>query len=61
MYLLYAMRWGPRAGANPWGSRSFEWRTPSPPPPHNFDQAPSVAPDAYDYTEPLRDAEEVHG
>ena len=29
-----------RAGANPWGSRGFEWMTPSPPPKHNFDAIP---------------------
>jgi cytochrome c oxidase subunit 1 len=35
-YLLVALRNGPRASANPWGSRGFEWRSPSPPPVHNF-------------------------
>src|SRR5262249_9756567 len=34
--LLVSLRWGKRAPANPWGSRSFEWRSPSPPPVHNF-------------------------
>jgi cytochrome c oxidase subunit 1 len=52
-YLLHAMLRGERAGSNPWGSRSFEWRTPSPPPKHNFASAPSFEIDAYDYTRPL--------
>lgn len=34
--LLVALRFGPRAGPNPWRSRSFEWEAPSPPPEHNF-------------------------
>ncbi len=49
-YLLIAMFFGARAGDNPWGSASFEWRTSSPPPPHNFERAPVFARDAYDYT-----------
>jgi cytochrome c oxidase subunit 1 len=36
VYLIVALRYGRRAPDNPWGSRSFEWRTPSPPPVHNF-------------------------
>jgi cytochrome c oxidase subunit 1 len=36
VYLLVSLRWGKPAPDNPWGSRSFEWRTPSPPPVHNF-------------------------
>ena len=31
---------GERAPANPWDSRSYEWLTPSPPPPHNFTRSP---------------------
>lgn len=30
-YLLVALVRGKRAGDNPWGSRSFEWRAASPP------------------------------
>src|SRR5262249_21919198 len=42
-YLAWALFRGERA-ANPWGSRGFEWRTASPPPPHNWD-APLVVDD----------------
>jgi cytochrome c oxidase subunit 1 len=56
-YLLHALRWGRPAGANPWGSRSFEWRTSSPPPQHNFRRAPRFELDAYEYSQPLTDEE----
>ena len=51
-YLLHALFRGRSAGPNPWGSRSFEWRTSSPPPERNFAGAPELALDAYDYTTP---------
>ena len=31
------------APENPWHSRSMEWQTSSPPPPHNFDRVPEAA------------------
>ena len=49
-YLFFGLFWGPPAGPNPWGSRSFEWRTTSPPPEHNFDGTPDLEHGAYDYT-----------
>jgi cytochrome c oxidase subunit 1 len=49
VYLVVALKWGPRAPANPWGSRSIEWRTGSPPPKHNFTGAPPVKRGPYDY------------
>ncbi|HEY5376882.1 MAG TPA: hypothetical protein VIK01_24535, partial [Polyangiaceae bacterium] len=49
-YLLHALLRGRPAGANPWNSRSFEWRTSSPPPEKNFDGEPELQLDAYDYT-----------
>jgi cytochrome c oxidase subunit 1 len=48
--LLYAAVRGPRASANPWGSRSFEWRTSSPPITENFDRPLELVPGAYDYS-----------
>ncbi|HEY7374831.1 MAG TPA: cbb3-type cytochrome c oxidase subunit I [Polyangia bacterium] len=48
--LLFSLRWGARAGANPWGSRGFEWLTTSPPPKHNFPTPPRIDFSAYDYT-----------
>ena len=53
VYLIHALFWGREAGPNPWRSRSYEWRTPSPPPPHNFEHTPSFAIDAYDYSQEL--------
>ncbi len=54
-YFLWALRWGASAGPNPWGSRSFEWRTASPPPKHNFSREPPFEIGPYDYTQPLPD------
>ena len=31
-YLLYSLRYGKRAGDNPWRATGLEWQTPSPPP-----------------------------
>jgi len=47
--LVVAWRKGPRAPANPWHSRSFEWSTSSPPPEHNFVGPFVVRRGAYDY------------
>jgi cytochrome c oxidase subunit 1 len=55
LYLLHSLKWGPKAGPNPWGSRSFEWRTPSPPPTHNFRREPPFDIGTYDYTQALPD------
>jgi cytochrome c oxidase subunit 1 len=49
VYLLYSLTRGPRAPRNPWGSNGLEWRTQSPPIPHNFSETP-VADDPYDFT-----------
>jgi cytochrome c oxidase subunit 1 len=50
-YLVYAFVRGKRAPENPWRSRCFEWRSPSPPPHHNFDVPPRWSVDAYSYDE----------
>ena len=49
IYLLWSLRWGRRAPANPWDAKGLEWTIPSPPPPHNFDRIPIVDFDPYDY------------
>jgi cytochrome c oxidase subunit 1 len=47
--LLLSLRLGPLAGDNPWDSRSYEWLTPSPPPPDNYPSAPVFDRDPYAY------------
>jgi heme/copper-type cytochrome/quinol oxidase subunit 1 len=49
-WIVGAMRGAP-AGDNPWGSKSLECTTVSPPPHGNWPTPPSVAPDwhPYDY------------
>jgi cytochrome c oxidase subunit 1 len=48
-YLLWSLKYGPKAPANPWGAVGLEWMTPSPPPTHNFARPPVVTWEAYDY------------
>jgi cytochrome c oxidase subunit 1 len=50
-YLLWSLRWGRRAGPNPYNATGLEWTTPSPPTQHNFDTVPVVDEEAYDYGE----------
>jgi cytochrome c oxidase subunit 1 len=49
IYLIWSLKYSPRAAANPWGATGLEWQTPSPPPPHNFDRTPIVNDEAYAY------------
>jgi cytochrome c oxidase subunit 1 len=58
VYLTWALFWGPRAPANPWGSRSYEWRTVSPPPKDNFHRQLDFSVGAYDYHLPLEAMED---
>jgi cytochrome c oxidase subunit 1 len=48
-YLFWSLKYGKRASANPWGSKSLEWQTPSPPPTENFYETPVVTEDPYAY------------
>ena len=43
---------GPVAGDNPWGARTLEWQTSSPPPHENFDYPPVITDDPYGYGDP---------
>jgi cytochrome c oxidase subunit 1 len=49
IYLIWSMRYGPAAAANPWGAKGLEWQTDSPPPTENFPTQPVVVEEAYDY------------
>jgi cytochrome c oxidase subunit 1 len=49
VYLLVALRHGAVAGPNPWGSRGYEWLTPSPPPLENFEVLPAFERGPHEY------------
>jgi cytochrome c oxidase subunit 1 len=49
LYLSWSLRFGARAGDNPWDARGLEWETASPPPVENFEQTPIVTREPYDY------------
>ncbi|HVP51174.1 MAG TPA: cytochrome c oxidase subunit I [Terriglobales bacterium] len=49
IYLIWSLRYGEIAPANPWGSTGLEWQTTSPPPTHNFEETPTVTEEAYSY------------
>jgi cytochrome c oxidase subunit 1 len=57
VYLIWSLRYGAVAGANPWGARGLEWETPSPPPTDNFERVPMVTEGAYAYE---KDPEEIY-
>ncbi len=48
-YLLWSWKYGKVAGPNPWRATGLEWKTPSPPPKHNFEETPIVNVRPYDY------------
>jgi cytochrome c oxidase subunit I len=50
VYLVGSLKYGRRAGPNPWNATTLEWQTPSPPPTHNFDYQPVVTERPYVYT-----------
>jgi cytochrome c oxidase subunit 1 len=49
LYLVWSMRYGKDAPANPWGATGLEWKTSSPPPTENFETTPVVTWDAYQF------------
>ena len=49
VYLIWAWRYGAKAGANPWKATSLEWTTSSPPPKNNFALTPVVTEPPYNY------------
>jgi cytochrome c oxidase subunit 1 len=56
IYLMWSLRYGRAAGANPWGAVGLEWTTTSPPPTGNFETVPEVTWEPYDYPA-LKEAE----
>jgi cytochrome c oxidase subunit 1 len=50
IYLLASLKYGEKAGDNPWHATGLEWTTQSPPIPHNFDATPVVTEGAYEYS-----------
>jgi cytochrome c oxidase subunit 1 len=49
IYFLWSMKYGPKAGDNPWRATGLEWQTSSPPPTYNFEKTPIVTEEAYSY------------
>jgi cytochrome c oxidase subunit 1 len=48
--LLVALKWGEKAGPNPWGGRTLEWMTDGPLPlKHNFREPPIVDRGPYEF------------
>lgn len=48
-YLTWSLKYGKKAGPNPWNARGLEWETASPPLPTNFEHIPIVEHEAYDF------------
>ncbi len=57
IYLVWSLRYGAIATANPWQATGLEWTAPSPPPTNNFSHTPLVTREAYAY--PLQEADDV--
>jgi cytochrome c oxidase subunit 1 len=51
--LFWSLKYGKKAGPNPWGARTLEWMVPSPPPYYNFKKIPAVLKNPYAFDEPL--------
>src|SRR6266550_280987 len=49
IYLVWSMRYGRIAEANPWHLPGLEWQTASPPPTENFEHTPVVTWEAYEF------------
>lgn len=57
-YLIWSLKYGEKAPANPWNAVGLEWMTPSPPPTENFTETPIVDFEAYEYH---RNPADAHG
>jgi cytochrome c oxidase subunit 1 len=49
-YLLWSLKWGEKAGPNPWRATGLEWQCPSPPTTFNFEKVPIVTIGPYAYS-----------
>lgn len=47
--IIHSLKSGKKASANPWGAKTLEWQTSSPPPHENFDETPIVTAGPYEY------------
>jgi cytochrome c oxidase subunit 1 len=61
VYLLWSLKHGKKAPANPWQATGLEWQTSSPPPQHNFRNTPVVDRSPYDYSPEKSEEEVVYG
>jgi cytochrome c oxidase subunit 1 len=60
-YLPWSLRYGKKAGANPFDAVGLEWTTASPPQAHNFEAVPRVDHEAYEREAPApQDVEPQH-
>ncbi len=48
-YLAWSLKYGEKAGDNPWMAAGLEWETSSPPPTENFTYQPVIDHDAYEF------------
>jgi cytochrome c oxidase subunit 1 len=62
---VHSLLYGEKAPPNPWGGRTLEWATVSPPPHGNFARPPVVTGPPYDFTKPApyfgAELEDGHG
>lgn len=49
-YLVHSLLAGKKAMQNHWGGVTLDWMSPTPPPLENFDEAPVVTTEVYDYS-----------
>ena len=59
VYFAWSLKFGRKAGSNPWGAVGLEWATTSPPPKENFHETPVVTWEAYDYPAFLKAMQET--
>ncbi len=61
VYLVWSLKYGEKASANPWQAKGLEWETSSPPPTENFLTQPVVTEEAYAYSTPIRGGNVAEG